>query len=96
MLKYFRAISLLEGLSFLAILSISFGLVSRDFVYQLGMAHGMLFMLYLFLSLIVSNKQQWSLLTWLSLFVASIVPFAFIGVEIFLSRTAGNQKLAEA
>ena len=96
MLKYFRAISLLEGLSFLAILSISFGLVSRDFVYQLGMAHGMLFMLYLFLSLIVSNKQQWSLLIWLSLFVASIVPFAFIGVEIFLSRTAGNQKLAEA
>lgn len=96
MLKYFRAISLLEGLSFLAILSVSFGLVSRDFVYQLGMAHGMLFMLYLFLSLIVSNKQQWSLLTWLSLFVASIVPFAFIGVEIFLSRTAGNQKLAEA
>jgi integral membrane protein len=60
------------------------------------MTHGVLFMLYLFLSLIVSNKQQWSLLTWLSLFVASIVPFAFIGVEIFLSRTAGNQKLAEA
>ena len=96
MLKYFRAISLLEGLSFLAILSVSFGLVSRDFVYQLGMTHGVLFMLYLFISLIVSNKQQWSLLTWLSLFVASIVPFAFIGVEIFLSRTAGNQKLAEA
>jgi integral membrane protein len=96
MLKYFRAISLLEGLSFLAILSISFGLVSRDFVYQLGMTHGVLFMIYLFLSLIVSNKQQWSLLTWLSLFVASIVPFAFIGVEIFLSRTAGKQKLAEA
>jgi integral membrane protein len=96
MLKYFRAISLLEGLSFLAILSVSFGLVSRDFVFMLGMAHGVLFMLYLFLSLIVSNKQQWSLLIWLFLFIASIVPFAFIGVEIFLNRTAGNQKLAEA
>ena len=96
MLKYFRAISLLEGLSFLAILSVSFGLVSRDFVFMLGMAHGVLFMLYLFLSLIVSNKQQWSLLIWLSLFIASIVPFAFIGVEIFLSRTSGYQKTAEA
>ena len=96
MLKYFRAISLLEGLSFLAILSVSFGLISRDFVYQLGMTHGVLFMLYLFLSLIVSNKQQWSLLTWLSLFVASIVPFAFIGVEIFLSKTAVSKELAEA
>lgn len=96
MLKYFRAISLLEGLSFLAILSVSFGLVSRDFVYQLGMTHGVLFMLYLFLSLIVSNKQQWSLLTWVSLFVASIVPFAFIGVEIFLSKKAESKELAEA
>ena len=96
MLKYFRAISLLEGLSFLAILSVSFGLVSRDFVYQLGMTHGVLFMLYLFLSLIVSNKQQWSLLTWLSLFVASIVPFAFIGVEIILNRTAESKELAKA
>jgi integral membrane protein len=96
MLKYFRAISLLEGLSFLAILSVSFGLVSRDLVYQLGMTHGVLFMLYLFLSLIVSNKQQWSLLTWVSLFVASIVPFAFIGVEIFLSKTAESKELAEA
>lgn len=96
MLKYFRVISMLEGLSFLAILSISFGLVSRDFVFQLGMAHGVLFMLYLLLSLIASNKQQWSLLIWLSLFIASIVPFAFIGVEIYLSRMLGYQKIAEA
>jgi integral membrane protein len=96
MLKFFRAISLLEGLSFLAILSISFGLLSRDFVFILGMVHGVLFMLYLLLSLIVSNKQQWSLLIWLSLFIASIIPFAFIGVEIFLSRTSGYQKAAKA
>lgn len=96
MLNYFRAISLLEGLSFLAILSISFGLLSRDFVFILGMAHGVLFMLYLLLSLIVANKQQWSLLIWLSLFLASIIPFAFIGVEIFLSRILGYKKIAEA
>ena len=96
MLKYFRVISLLEGLSFLTLLSITLGLVGRDYVFQLGMVHGVLFMLYIFFSLIVSNKQQWSILTWLSLFVASIVPFAFIGVEVFLSRVLGNQKLAEA
>lgn len=96
MLKYFRAISILEGLSFLAILSISFGLLSRDFVFIVGMGHGVLFMLYLLLSLIVSNKQQWSLRIWLFLFIASIVPFAFIGVEVFLSRVLGYQKIAEA
>ena len=96
MLKYFRVISILEGLSFLILLSVTLGFVSRDYVSLLGMSHGVLFMLYLFLSLIVANKQQWSLLTWLSLFIASIVPFAFIGVEVFLSRVLGHQKLAEA
>jgi len=94
MLNYFRAISLMEGLSFIAILSVTLGLVSRDFVFQLGMAHGVLFMLYLVLSLVVSNKQQWSLLVWLSLFIASIIPFAFIPVEIYLSRVLSNQKVA--
>ena len=96
MFKYFRVISLLEGLSFLAILSITLGLVSRDFVFQLGMIHGVLFMIYLLLSLIVCNKHQWSLVTWLSLFIASIVPFAFIAVEIFLSKKPAYQKPAEA
>lgn len=96
MLNSFRAISLLEGLSFLAILSVTLGLVSRDFVFQLGMAHGVLFMLYLFLSLIVSNTQRWSLKIWLPLFIASVVPFAFIGVEIYLSRMQGQRQIAEA
>ena len=96
MFKYFRVISLLEGLSFLAILSVTLGLVSRDFVFQLGMIHGVLFMIYLLLSLIVSNKQQWSLVTWLSLFIASIVPFAFIAVEIFLSKKLAYQKPAQS
>lgn len=96
MIKFFRAISLLEGLSFLIILSVTLGFIDRDFVYVLGMAHGVLFMLYLAISLIVSNKQQWSLGIWLGLFVASLVPFAFIPVEIFLSRTAGQPNMAKA
>ncbi len=96
MLKFFRAISILEGISFLAILSVSFGLLSRDFVFQLGMAHGVLFMLYLALSLTVSNLQQWSVKVWLPIFIASLIPFAFIPVEIFLSRASTYQKTAVA
>jgi len=96
MLKYFRAISILEGLSFLAILSVTLGLISRDFVFQLGMIHGVLFMLYLLLSLIVSNSQRWSLKIWLPLFIASLIPFAFIPVEMFLSRTSSVDKTATA
>jgi hypothetical protein len=44
MLKFFRGISILEGLSFLLILCVSMGIISRDFVSILGMGHGVLFM----------------------------------------------------
>lgn len=96
MLKSFRIVSMLEGFSYLAILSVTLGFISRDFVSQLGMLHGVLFMLYLFMSLSVSNKQQWSLVTFLSLFIASIVPFGFIAIDLFLSKQQASQKLTQA
>ena len=96
MLKYFRAVSILEGLSYLAILSVTFGVISREFVSQIGMGHGVLFMLYLFLSMLVSEKQRWSLKISLPLFLASIVPFGFIPVELFLRRSSEVQGTVEA
>ena len=86
MLNAFRTISLLEGLSYLLILSVTLGLISREYVFFLGMGHGVLFILYLLFSLIVSNKKGWSVAGWLLLFLASLVPFAFIPVEIVLRR----------
>lgn len=96
MFKFFRVISLLEGASYLAILSVTLGFISRDFVSVLGMTHGVLFMLYLFAAFTVSHKKQWSLITFLLVFIASIVPFAFIGVELFLNRQQASQKLTNA
>ena len=86
LLSTFRFISVLEGISYLLILSVTFGVTSRDYVYPLGMLHGLLFVLYLVFSLIVANKRQWSLLTWLPVFLASLVPLAFIPVEVFLRK----------
>jgi integral membrane protein len=83
---------MLEGLSYLAILSVTLGFISRDFVSQLGMLHGVLFMLYLLFSLTISSKKQWPLTIYISLFLASIVPFAFIIVELSLKRVADNEK----
>lgn len=88
--KFFRAISVLEGLSYLLILSVTLGFISRDFVSTLGMAHGVLFMLYLVLSLQVSHKQSWSLPVWLLVFMGSLVPFAFIAVELFLRKASSD------
>jgi len=92
MLQFFRVVSMLEGCSYLAILSVTLGFISRDFVSQLGMLHGILFMIYLLLFSTVSRQQKWSLVTHLSLFAASIVPFAFIAVEFFLSRQLAPKK----
>ena len=88
MLKAFRAISALEGLSYLIILSVTLGFISRDFVFVLGMSHGVLFMLYMVFSLIVAQKQQWSVFVWLGVFLVSIIPFAFIPLELYLKKSS--------
>ena len=85
-LNLFRTTSIIEGLSYLVILSVTIGVIDREFVYSLGMAHGVLFMLYLVLSLVASHKQGWSTITWFLLFMASLVPFAFILVEFFIQK----------
>ncbi|MFL0797656.1 MAG: DUF3817 domain-containing protein [Cellvibrionaceae bacterium] len=94
MVQYFRIASLLEGLSYLVILSVSIGLISREFVYALGMAHGVLFLAYLVLSLQISHKQGWPVIVWLLVFFAAIVPFAFILVEVFIRRELAKSEVA--
>ncbi len=86
MLKFFRVASLVEGCSYLVILCVTLGLISRDFVATLGMVHGVLFILYVLLSLVVAYKQGWSVTVWLLLFVSALIPLAFIPVELFLRK----------
>lgn len=92
MLKLFRVISVLEGLSYLTILSVSLGFISRDYVSMIGMGHGVLFLLYIVFSLVVSSTLSWRLLTWLAVFLASIIPFAFIALELYLSRQEAKKQ----
>jgi len=82
--------SLSEGISYLLILSVTLGIISRDYVSLLGAVHGVLFIAYMMLSLNVSHKQNWPVVIWLLVFFASIVPFAFIAVELFLRKESGK------
>lgn len=91
MLSIFRLSSVCEGISYLLILGVSLGFVPREFVYPIGMAHGVLFLAYIVLSLLVSNKHGWSVIVWFLIFLASIVPFAFIAVEMFIQRQLKKQ-----
>ena len=86
MLSVFRVASLAEGISLLVILSVTVGWISRDYVYVLGMTHGVLFMTYFVLALLVSHRQAWSVLTWLATVAAGMIPFAFLGMDVFLKN----------
>lgn len=86
MLKIFRVASLLEGFSYLVILCVSLNIISREFVYVIGMTHGVLFLGYFILSLLASHQQGWSVVVWLLVLLAAVVPFAFIPVELFVKK----------
>ena len=92
MLNAFRAISILEGLSYLTILSVTLGVLDRDYVFQIGMTHGVLLILYMVFSLIVANSEGWSLKIWLPVFFASLMPLAFIFVELYLQKLVNSRE----
>lgn len=94
MIKAFRLISLLEGLSYIAILSVTLGFISRDHVSTLGMTHGILFMVYLMLAMSVSSDKKWPSWKLGLVILASLVPFAFIPAEVFL-RKVENEVVEE-
>ena len=89
MLKFFRLLSLVEGLSLITLLFIAmpakyqFG---HDFVWPVGMAHGVLWLAFVLASLVVSHVQRWSVLAWLLALVCSVVPFGFILLDRRLKR----------
>jgi len=86
MLKIFRGISLLEGISYLLILCVTLNIISRDFVQVLGMGHGVLFMIYIVFAFLTWHKKKWSLVAFMLILLASLIPFAFIAVEMFLQK----------
>ena len=91
MLNLFRLLSLVEGLSLLTLLFIAmpakyqFG---HDFVWPVGMAHGVLWLAYVLASLVVSHLQRWSVLAWAGALVCSVLPFGFILLDRRLKREA--------
>ena len=96
MLKTFRTLSIVEGLSLITLLFIAmpakyhFG---YDFVWQVGMTHGLLWMAYVTLSLPVSHKQKWDVMFWMLVLFASIIPFACFFLD---SRLKKEMVLARA
>jgi integral membrane protein len=74
-----RLTGILEGLSFIILLAIAMPLKylagKPEMVSIVGMAHGVLFMLYIFLTGLAKFQYPWSWKKMLLLWAASVVPF---------------------
>lgn len=77
--KLFRITAILEGVSYIALMGICMPLKYMmdipEPTYGVGMAHGILFVAYCLLLLIVGMKYKFTLMEFFLSFVASLLPF---------------------
>jgi integral membrane protein len=85
MLLAFRIISYLEGISYLLLIGVGVPLkyLAEDpsWVKSLGMPHGLLFVAYIFLAIIVRQIKNWDAKTMVIVLLASIIPFGTFYVD---------------
>lgn len=89
MIKSFRLLSLIEGLSLLTLLLVAMPMRYQfgvDFVWPVGMAHGVLWLAFVVMSLLVSHVHKWSVGAWLLALLCSVVPFGFLLLDARLRR----------
>lgn len=94
MLKIFKNIAILEGISYLVLLfnmlvikPSNFGLY-KSLLYLIGMSHGILFMAYVLLTVLLIKSQQWNFKTTIIILGASLLPFATFYIERKYLRNA--------
>lgn len=98
MLQAFRLFSLIEGLSLIVLLFIAMPAKYQfgyDFVWPVGMTHGVLWLGFVVMSLMVSHLQRWSVLIWLLALLCSVIPFGFVLLDSRLKREMNQLRKAE-
>ena len=81
MKSFFKIIAYLEGISYLCLFFNMFVIKSvnlplyKEILFPLGMAHGLLFILYIVLAVYLYIEFKWSLKKLFYILIASILPF---------------------
>lgn len=95
-LKLFRLLSIIEGTSLIALFCVAipakYYFKYFDIVWDTGMIHGILWMSYFVLSLVVSHMEKWKVTLWIMALLASVIPFACF----FLERKLKSPKATAA
>jgi integral membrane protein len=85
LLNIFRGVAFLEGVSYILLLFIATPIKhfagNEQFVKLLGMPHGVLFVLYIVLAIMLKNELKWNTKQFAIVLVASILPFGTFYVE---------------
>lgn len=85
MTRFFKIIATLEGISFLVLLLIAMPLKYAydmpEYVRYVGMAHGMLFIAYIVLAVILKMEENWPVKKFLIICLASVIPFGTFYIE---------------
>ena len=98
-MNQFRRLSLIEGCSLLLLLFIAmplkyyFGI--REPVFYIGMVHGLLFLSYGVMSLVISHKHNWSVAYWLLILFAGVLPFGFLLIDKKLRQPVAEPVASE-
>ena len=85
MKNIFRIISFLEGISYLLLLFVAVPIKyfqgDESYVKLLGMPHGILFMLYIVLAMMLKKEMNWNNKTLGIVLLASILPFGTFYID---------------
>jgi integral membrane protein len=85
MKNIFRIVSFLEGVSYLLLMSLGlyykYALNDPSFVKMFGMPHGILFMLYIVLAIMLKKEMNWNTKILGIVLLASILPFGTFYID---------------
>jgi integral membrane protein len=87
MLKLFKIVAILEGISYLVLFSNMLFIKPTNLVlyktllYPIGMSHGVLFIGYVILAILLKNSQKWNFSSLGIILIASLLPFATFYIE---------------
>ena len=100
MLKSFKIISIIEGLSLIALFLIAmpakYYFDYPDLIRPVGMSHGILWLVYVVMSLAAAQQANWNLLKWLFALIVSVIPFGFIPLDIMINKQLREEAEADS
>ena len=83
--KIFRIVSILEGVSYLLLLFIAtpvkYLLGNESYVKMLGMPHGLLFIAYVILAIMLKYELKWKPKKFIIILAASVIPFGTFYID---------------